>query len=427
MRSTRLISGVVAGLLLVIPGGPGLHGQAPQQAPSPQVTFKTSTAIVEVDVTALDRQGNFVAGLTKDDLELFEDGRRQTIDQFYMVSHDRGGQLFPVTGDQPVLPEDRARRIFVVLFDESHLAHDSLLRAKAGAEAFVRSNIGPGDFGGIFYNGHMANGRLTNSQAELVTGINQVRVGFETRQSLLAPFREFPRIPGEIEAARIAAGARELVDQLGTVACREDPVACQINGGELQVENLLQQKARLYVRQARILTANTLQNLRYVVNRLARIPGRKTVVFLTEGFYVEESRSDLQTIAAEASRGGTTIYSIDGRGLVGSPSAVPDVLSETRGRSLVFDTGEAAPAILTSATGGLSFRNIDDIGRAFNMVVRDTSTYYVIGYQPDNAVMDGKFRKIEVKSSVAGLNLRARKGYTATKLPPLEPVRSGWK
>ncbi len=424
MRSARLIAGVIAGSLLLVPA---VRGQAPQQTPAPQVTFKARTAIVEVDVTALDRQGNFVAGLTKDDLELYEDGRRQTIEQFYMVSHDRGGQLFPITGDQDVLPEDRARRIFIVLFDEAHLAHDSLLRAKAGAETFIRTNIGPGDFGGVFYNGQMSNGRLTTSQAELVAGINKVRVGFETRQSLLAPFREFPRIPGEVEAARIASGARELVDYLGGVACREDPISCQVNGGELQVENLLQQKARLYVRQARILTANTLQNLRYVVNRLARIPGRKTVVFLTEGFYVEESRSDLQAIAAEASRGGTTIYSIDGRGLVGSPSAVPDVLSETRGRSLAFDTGEAAPAILTSATGGLSLRNIDDIGRAFNMVVRDTSTYYVIGYQPDNAVMDGKFRKIEVKSSVSGLNLRARKGYAATALPPMEPVRAGWK
>jgi VWFA-related protein len=425
MRSARLVSGVVAGFLLLVPAVRGQ--QAPQQAPAPQLTFKARTTIVEVDVTALDRQGNFVAGLTKDDLELYEDGRRQTIEQFYMVSHDRGGQLFPITGDQDVLPEDRARRIFIVLFDEAHLAHDSLLRAKAGAETFVRTNIGPGDFGGVFYNGQMSNGRLTTSPAELVAGIHNVRVGFETRQSLLAPFREFPRIPGEVEAARIASGARELVDYLGGVACREDPVSCQVNGGELQVENLLQQKARLYVRQARILTANTLQNLRYVVNRLARIPGRKTVVFLTEGFYVEESRSDLQDIAAEAARGGTTIYSIDGRGLVGSPSAVPDVLSETRGRSLAFDTGEAAPAILTSATSGLSLRNIDDIGRAFNMVVRDTSTYYVIGYQPDNAIMDGKFRKIEVKSAVSGLNLRARKGYAATALPPMEPVRSGWK
>ncbi len=176
-----------------------------------------------------------------------------------------------------------------------------------------------------------------------------------------------------------------------------------------------------------MLTYNTLQNLRYVVSRLSRIPGRKTLVFLSEGFFVEESRDDLLAIGADAARGGTTIYSIDGRGLVGAPSATSDVLRTEAGRSTAFDSGEAAPYLLTSATGGIGIKNIDDIGRAFNMVVRDTSTYYVIGYRPDNAVMDGKFRKIEVKANVSGVKIRSRKGYAAVALPPLQAVREGWK
>jgi hypothetical protein len=65
-------------------------------------------------------------------------------------------------------------------------------------------------------------------------------------------------------------------------------------------------------------------------------------------------------------------------------------------------------------------RNIDDMSRAFGMIVRDTSTYYVIGYQPDNGRMDGKFRKIELKSKVRDLKVRARKGYAAVALPPQE-------
>ena len=65
----------------------------------------------------------------------------------------------------------------------------------------------------------------------------------------------------------------------------------------------------------------------------------------------------------------------------------------------------------------------DDIGRAIGMVAYDTSSYYVIGYQPDNAVMDGKFRSIDVKTRAAGLKIRARKGYAATNLPPQEFVR----
>ncbi len=440
MRFTRLVFSGVAGLLLLGPASPrpvmdGQQAVPAQTATSDtqQLTFKSTTALVEVDVVVHNRKGDFVPGLVAEDLQIFEDGKPQDIQQFYLVSHERGGQPFSMAADdqrgiQPdALSEDRARRIFVMMFDEAHLANDSLLRAKAGAEEFIRENIGPGDFGGIFSANGMYHGRLTTSPSELLTGVSTVKVGFENRQSLLAPFREFPMIPGEIDAARIASGGREVAQRIRETICAADPLSCQFAGGEDQVENQLQQKARMYVRQARILTSNTLQNLRYLVNRLTRIPGRKTVVFISEGFYVEESRSDIEAIAAEAARGGTTIYSIDGRGLIGGSSATPDVLSASAGRSTTFETGEDGPVILTAATGGIRVHNVDDISRAFNMIVRDTSTYYVIGYQPDNAVMDGKFRKIEVKSRVSGLTIRSRKGYAAVKLPPMETVRGGWQ
>ena len=93
-----------------------------------------------------------------------------------------------------------------------------------------------------------------------------------------------------------------------------------------------------------------------------------------------------------------------------------------RARVTSFDTGEDGPNILTEGTGGFMVRNIDDITRAFGLIVRDTSTYYIIGYQPDNATMDGKVRKIEVKASVPGVKVRARKSYAAVKLPPQEAI-----
>jgi hypothetical protein len=69
--------------------------------------------------------------------------------------------------------------------------------------------------------------------------------------------------------------------------------------------------------------------------------------------------------------------------------------------------------------------NIDDMSRAFGLIVRDTSTYYVIGYQPENAVLDGKFRKIEVRVKAEGLKVRARRGYVAVALPPQQTLWGG--
>ena len=101
-----------------------------------------------------------------------------------------------------------------------------------------------------------------------------------------------------------------------------------------------------------------------------------------------------------------------------------DATSTGSARSTTFDTGEEGPAILTSRTGGFVVRNIDDMTRAFNMIARDTSTYYVIGYSPANTDMNGKFREIQVKTTVPGATVRARKGYLATALPPQKPL---WK
>ena len=100
---------------------------------------------------------------------------------------------------------------------------------------------------------------------------------------------------------------------------------------------------------------------------------------MSEGFFVEESRGTLEKVAGQLARSGTAIYSIDGRGLLNGSSPNPDVLSTSRARATTFDTGEDGPTILTANTGGFMVRNIDDMSRAFGMIVRDTSTCYVIG------------------------------------------------
>lgn len=389
-----------------------------------QSTFKSTTALVEVDVTVLDKQGKFVPGLLPDDLTIFEDGKPQAIQQFYMVSHDptlQGSR--PTVGLSRSEAEERARRFFVFMLDEGHLSAESLMRAKKGAEEFIDKHMQPGDMAGVFVNGQMNKSRMTDDKIELLGAIRSATPAIDNRQALLQPFREFPRIPSENDALRVTEGARELTDELGRRACLDNAMQCEIAGGTNAVENLIQQKSRLYVRSARVLTENSMDNIKYVTANLSRLIGRKTIVLLTEGMFSEESRPQLQQLAGQAARGGTTIYTIDGRGLVNTMSANPDVVFASRARSEAQDTGDDGPNILTSGTGGLMIRGIDDISRAIGMVANDTSSYYVIGYAPDNSAMDGKYRSISVKSKAQGINIRARKGYLAVNLPPQEFIR----
>ena len=122
--------------------------------------------------------------------------------------------------------------------------------------------------------------------------------------------RTVPAVAAHQQRSRGVAHRRwracEALNRLGVHACTQDRRRAPAKAAG-NVENLIQQKARLYIRQVRMMTTHTLQSLETVSRGLAKIPARKTVVFLTEGFFAEDNRSDLEAIAAQAARNGITI------------------------------------------------------------------------------------------------------------------------
>lgn len=419
------------GAAVVTLGSFGPLGAASGTPQNPQgTTFRSATNLVEVDVVVQDRDGRFVPGLTADDLVVFEDGQPQTIQQFYLVNNAAPATQPAVLLESPGAADARGHRLFIFLFDVGHLGNESLLRVKAGVERFVNTEFRRGDYGGIFFEGEMHRDRITSDKIELLAGLRGVTPAFENRERMLASFREFPQIPSEADAARIELGDDRLAEQLASDLCAlsaqtfED---CRAEGGIGETSRRITRKARSYVRDARINTAKTIAHLQLVAANLATIPGRKTVLFLSDGFFIDESRGEVAQIAAMAARGGTAIYSVYGRGSsVVNGRTMADVVTSRPPLSSTFDTTDDGPQILTAGTGGFVVRNVNDVSRAIGIVARDTSTYYVLGYAPRNAVMDGKVRRIEVKSRVGGeLRVRSRNSYLASPLPPRQALRAG--
>ena len=418
--------------------GPTPQGGPPQAAPQQSPSFQTRTVTVEVDVIVRDKGGKFVSGLQPGDFEIAEDGVTQTVHSMYFIQGKTatpnlmpGGAGAAVTqagapgqtaGGANAAPSDRPAppRVFVLFFDQDHMDANGFKRLKDAAETFLTTEFQAGDVGGVLVGATMLGNRLSTDREALLQALKTSKYSAEQRARKL-DLMDYPRV-SEPEAIRIAlANDRDVLAQVVSRADREGPQTSGGlgAGGGVDLEGQVRQKAQQVVSGMRAPAAQTIRTLAALVNGLARLPGRKTVIFLTDGFYVEESWGQLRTIVAMAARSNVRVYAVDAQGLQ-RRSLTTDVSQmnplET-GASIpteAYNTVEEGPNTLSFDTGGYVIRSTNDFKGALKEIAADTSTYYVLGYTPANAVFDGKFRSISVKVKKPGVTVRARKGYVAT-------------
>jgi tetratricopeptide (TPR) repeat protein len=188
------------------------------------------------------------------------------------------------------------------------------------------------------------------------------------------------------------------------------------------VDLMVKEKARDVVRMARTATQLTLSVVQALSNGLARLPGPKTVVFLSEGFILQDMETELRQAVGQANRAGAHFYTIDARGLNrgSASSAIIDqpAAFDSAGPTNRFDLSSDGTNALAVDTGGMAIRNENNFGRALSLISQDAGTYYVLGYTPTNQAFDGKYRSIAVSVKRDALKVRARRGYLA-----LEPSK----
>jgi VWFA-related protein len=198
--------------------------------------------------------------------------------------------------------------------------------------------------------------------------------------------------------------------------------------------------------------------MRLLARRLAGYPGRKSLIWVSAGFPIaltsqvvelttdsdelaqeatnpapqervdKSYESDLHQLAAELTDAQVSIYSVDAHGLVGS--TMTDASQHGTNAAGILRTGAEFGATLARSgaalqksqdtlitlsleSGGRIFKNSNDVAGALATSVADGSSYYLLGYYPDNKNWDGKFRKIQVKCNKPDLEVRHRAGYFA--------------
>src|SRR5258707_9654516 len=143
----------VTGAALLAEQNPPAQPPPPQQAP----TFRVRVDYVEVDVVVTDRQGNLVRDLTKDDFQVLEDGKTQTINTFTMVDIPVERADRPLFAASPIEPDVKTNekpfdgRVYVMVIDDLHTRFGRSIRVKAAAKQFIERRLGANDLMAIVH------------------------------------------------------------------------------------------------------------------------------------------------------------------------------------------------------------------------------------------------------------------------------------
>jgi hypothetical protein len=141
-----------------------------------------------------------------------------------------------------------------------------------------------------------------------------------------------------------------------------------------------------------------------------------------ERFFSQASMlSDLKDVYDLANKNNVSIYALDPRGLAAFEHDVNEAVPFQMDAAMLRNTMDSI-RVLADETDGRAIVNQNDLAPGMRQIVRDSSAYYLVGYNSRKAPNDGKFHEIKVRVKRPGVEVRHRKGYWA--LTPEETARA---
>lgn len=360
---------------------------------TPEVTFRSSTNLVTVNVTVRGKDGKPIDGLKAQDFALLENGKPQTISvfEFQQLSSEPAGTASVSGEDTPSTVGSqrfRDKRLLVLYFDFAGMSIPEQLRTQQAARKFIRENLTASDLVSILSFGSdlRTDQEFTRDRDQLDTVIRGFRVG-ETN------------LPGVTAAL--------------TDATTEDSDSASTDTGELDLFN----------------TDRKLSALQTAVRGLAAIPEKKAFVYFSNGAGGSgaENQAQLRSTINAAVRANVSFYPVDVRGLVATvpggsateagPTGTGLYTGSTQRGQRDKQLGEQDTLIaLAGDTGGRALFDNNDLVLGVVQAQRDIQSYYTLGYYSTDPARDGRFRRVEVKlNNNLQAKLDFRSGYYSDK------------
>lgn len=420
------------------------RAQPASQPPDPP-RFRVGVDAIRLDVVVTDHDGNLVTDLTAGDFEVRQDGKLQPITLARYVPVDVGpparlasrslatSTAAPVTGGLR-LSRGQVQRTIVIVVDDLGIAWENMEPTRKALGRFVAEHVQPTDLVALVktsINAGIAqqltlDRRVLNAAIEQVKWLGFGRRGITSFNALNAALPTSSGTPGP------GVGANFGFD-------RSDPTDLG------RVDQLREEMS----------SAGTLGMLQMAIRGVRDLPGRKAVVFISEGFPMLERdpdgsyqpsflvRDQLDRVVDLAMRMGVVLYALDPRGLVaGGMNAEdqttfmsgPDVsAATTERRHFLFETQETL-RFLAEQTGGRAIVNNNDLVLGLRRMSDDMRGYYVVGYTPPEGTFaprgrTPRFHPVSVTVKRPGLRVRTRKGFLGVSdpertLPPDSPQQA---
>ncbi len=440
------------------PSPPDSRSGRPEQSRETRQTITSTSTAILVDAVVRDKAGHLVTDLNAEDFEVSEDGVPQTIDSFTRVSHgggigigvawrapDRSVTVTPTAAPDTAggaAPLEDAATVALVY---DHLSSESLALAQKATLAYVplsgdspvRVGVFAGDVGVRMLQ------FFTSDRAAVRRAIGQITPAGMIEEQKVERADDLLKRRREIDTANVATTS-------GSAGSSQAAAQNSTQMGEREMERALIQTElnmmRTYENFDRAHKGyDTASVLMSVVQSLSLYPGRKTIVFFSEGLPVTPAlTSRLATVIEAANRANVTAYAIDAKGLRTSStlvdtrkemtnfvedrtqqSALGSERSEqpmTMAMERVQDTmqldSRTGLARLAEETGGFLVEESNDLTSAFRRIDEDNQFHYLLTYAPRNGTFDGRFRAIKVGVRRSGAHVFARNGYRALRTAP---------
>jgi len=387
------------------PAAAGQQPSDPQQPPR----IRTGINYVRVDVIVSDKSGKPLLDLNQSEFSLTEDGKPQTIDSFSVVKVDETTQTEagPPRAIRTDFDEEReaARpevRMFVILLDDYHVRRGNDMAVRKPLIDFLQNQLAPADMVAIMYPlTPITDLRFSRDRESAIGAINK----FEGRKFIYEPRNTF-----EEQYAMYPAQVVERV--------RNQITMDALKGAAFRMGGLKEgRKSIIFVSEG--FTASLPPQLN---DPIASMPGlgnparrdpnapavsdRQTMMDNADMF------TDMQQVFSTLNRQNTSIYAVDPRGLAVFEYGINEgvgLQQDAVGLRASLDTLH----VLANNTDGRAIVNRNDLASGMKAIIRDSSGYYLLGYNSTQAPTDGKFHKIDVNVKRKGVDVRARKGYWA--------------